>query len=265
MNPEKTVAYKEMLLSPEELGNMFVHRWFSPEILTEETLRMEFLSHVGERLKYRGSRFPKSDPDWDIPRWQDRLSVLNLYDLDRIDQFNHSDRKKTFRILWQEIYGTLDLLKLYLDIGDTVEIRDSDFLVTTPIAKAREHVKEAQSVINRFNKYGHIDYYYRDCWPFPKNLKIGSKFFYVDNRAIRGFAIVTNIDIKRLRVQMNVDTWRWISPIPCDYGKVKPPQKYASAKKHQYFEQTHRVPIVGSWLDPMPHTIQNSGVIYSDS
>lgn len=178
--------------------------------------------------------------------------MFNLRDLDRTHHFDERDKEMVFINLWREIHKTLNLAALYLPVGTIVDIREHDFLVTTPVAKVKEHAKEAEDSIRHFMETGHIDYYYRDCYSFPRNLKIGSKFFYVDNRAIRGFAVVTDIDIANINANMNVDTWRWIDPIPCDYGKLKPPQKYARAIGHQYLRGVGKVQVIGEWLDPMP-------------
>jgi hypothetical protein len=247
LKPERTKAYKELKASPVELGRQLIDRWFVPEVWSEAVTNSAFLEYVGETLRTIGLGFPASDPDWDIPRWEDRLSVFDPYDLDR-----YGSQEVPVKSLWRSICETVNTDVLYLLFGVGVDIREYDFLVTTPVSRAREHIKEAEDAIELYRRTGEVDYYFRDCWPFPKNLRIGSKYFYVDRRAIRGFAVVTGIDIDNIDVNMNVNTWRWIEPIPCDYSQLKPPQRYARALTHQYFEGISEVQIIGGWLDPMP-------------
>lgn len=248
MKPERTIAYKEMNQPPEIVGRQFLDRWFIPDVLTKENLHPSFLKNIGNSLITLGARYPKSDPKWDFPGWEDRLSIYNLGDL---DEFTGGQRK--FRGLWSKILNSINRSALYIPKGSTANLREFDYLVTTPVAKAMDHVKEAEDSIALYKRTGKIDSYYRNIYPFPKNLKIGSKFFYVDGRAIRGFAVVTSINpSNEFRTRMSVDTWRWINPIPCDYGKIKPPQGYSSAQKHIYFKGIDSIKIVGGWLDPMP-------------
>jgi hypothetical protein len=247
MKSERTVRYKEMQIPPMELGREFLERWFVPELWGTETKDPVFQENVGNILRFMGENFPYTDPDWEVPSWKDRLSMLDLYDLDRND-----GGKKIFRNLWCSIHETLNRDALYIPKGSTVGLREYDFLVTTPLSQAKTHVKEAEDAISHFQKTGKIDHYCRSFWPFPKNLRIGSKLFYVDNRAIRGFAVATDIDMNVVTVNMDVNTWRWISPIACDYGKIKPPQMYARAIGHTYFEGINSVKVTGEWLDPMP-------------
>ncbi len=246
MKPEKTLVYKELSRTSLELGQAFINRWFVPEVQSQQILEQSYLEHIGDTLKSIGQNFPKSDPTWSLPSRIDRLSMLSLYDLN-----NESARKDEFPTLWRNILNSLNTDALFLPEGTDYHLRKYDFLVTTPLDLAAEHVKEAEGAIKLFNETGKIDYYYRNLWSFPKECRIGSKFIYVDNRAIRGFAVVTNI-VNQFVIHMDVNTWRWIYPIPCDYGKIKPPQSYAQAIKHQYFAGIDGIKIIGEWLDPMP-------------
>jgi len=58
----------------------------------------------------------------------------------------------------------------------------------------------------------------------------------------------------KTQIDMDVDTWRWIKPISCDYSKIKPPQRYSQAIKHEYLTGITSVEIIGDWIDPMPCT-----------
>lgn len=247
MKPERTRVYQELKTPEEELGDKFTDRWLVPELRDKISEDHYFLNYVGGTLKEIGKGFPKSDPNWNIPSWEDRLSLFNLYDLDR-----DSTQSTKFKILWEKIHENLNKDLLYFPKGSTIGIREHDFLVTTPLPKIKDAAQEAKEAIELFQSTGKIDHYYREIWPFPNNLKIGSKFLYVDNRAIRGFAVVTDIDIKRVHVNMDVDTWRWIDPISCDYGVIKPPQSYARAIGHKYLENTTSIKVIGEWLDLMP-------------
>ncbi|MEK7525135.1 MAG: hypothetical protein AAB548_02065 [Patescibacteria group bacterium] len=243
-------ATREIKIPSETLGEQFIERWFVPELISEDTLDPAFLIKVGETLKSIAKSFPKTDhvPGWEkILRWEDRLSVFDPHDLR-----HESRRGQTFIKLWAEIRASLNLEVLYYPKGSKQKLREYDFLVTTPLDQAESHVQEAQDAINYYKKTGEVDYYYRDCWPYPKNLRIGSKFFYVDNRAIRGFAIVTDIDINKENANLAADTWRWIVPIHCDYQQTKPPQRYACAVDHEYLKGINQVRVIGEWLDPMP-------------
>jgi hypothetical protein len=253
MKPEGTIRYKEMQIPPVELGQKFLERWFVPELWGTETKNPVFQENVGKSLRFIGENFPDTDPDWELPSWKDRLSMLDLYDLAW-----KGGREKVFGNLWNMIHKTLNKDVLYFHKGSTVGLREYDFLVTTPLSQAKAHVKEAEDAIKYFEKTGKIDRYWRTLWPFPKNLRIGSKMFYVDNRAIRGFSVVTDIDINEVTVNMDVNTWRWISPIACDYGKIKPPQNYSRAIGHTYFEGIDKVKIIGEWLEPMPQKFRSA-------
>lgn len=247
MRPEHTAIYHELGIPEEELGNKFTERWLVPELREKILQDHDFLRFVGRTLKLIGQGFPKSDPEYDIPLWEDRLSLFDLYDLSR-----ESIESARFEGIWEKIHKNINKDLLYFPKGSVIELREYDFLVTTPLAKSKEHVQEAEDAIRLFKETGEIDHYYREIWPFPKNLRVGSKFFYVDNRAIRGFAVLTNIDIEKVTVNMDVNTWRWINPIPCDYGKIKPPQRYAYAIGHQYLDGLDRIQVIGDWLDTAP-------------
>jgi hypothetical protein len=254
MKPERTVSFREQEMSALELGQTFIDKWYTPELQTCDSMDHVFLGNVGETLKYIGRGFPKSDPDWGLPGWEDRLSLLSIYDM-----YHESGHSRIFKNLWQLVYDKIDTEKMRIRKGERVYVREYDYLVTTPISKRDEHIKEAEDAIALYQKTGELDYYYRDIHPLPKNLKIGSKMFYVDNRAVRGFAVVTEIDPRTSQVRMSVDTWRWIKPLPANYFIIKPPQSYASALNHTYFKGVETVKVVGDWLEPMyKHTPKKS-------
>jgi hypothetical protein len=244
MRTEREILSQEQEMSPFDLGKSFIERWYVPGVLSEETLNPAFLANTGKTLRYIARGFPLGFG----------LSMLDLGDLQG-DKFNdwQGGNLELFRILWKRIGNTLNTGAFFFGKGTVVPISENDLLVTTPIAQRNDSAKEATDAIDYYHKTGKLDYYWRRyCFP-PRNLKVGSKLFYVDNRAITGFAVVTDIVMKdMLQAHMSVDTWRWINPIPCDYGKIKPPQSYARAMEHKYFEGIDKVKVIGEWLDPMP-------------
>jgi len=244
MESEHSIINQELEMSPRDLGRNFIERWYAPDILSEETLNPMFLEGIGKTLKYIGKTFPRDE----------KFSVINLSDLmGDMDNDWQGGNTRLFKKLWGRIRDTIYFDNLYFTKDESVSLREYDLLVTTPIAKARDHVKEAVDAIRLYETTGEIDYYWRKYWPPPRNLKVGSKMFYVDNRAIRGFGVVTDIVMgDLLEAHMLVDTWRWINPIPCNYSVIKPPQSYARAIGHKYFEGIDKVQVIGEWLDPMP-------------
>lgn len=146
---------------------------------------------------------------------------------------------------------------IYPEVGSNVLITKNDLLLTTPLDKTEDAAEEADELKALYKDSEEIGYYYRlyNPWGAPKTLGIGSKLFYVDRRAVRGFAVVTDFSPHRTNAivtMMAADTWKWIDPIPCDYDRIKPPQGYAYADRHKYLENVHIVDVVGGWLDPMP-------------
>ena len=246
MKPERSEVRRELEMSPRDIGWTFINRWFIEDIFTEVTLDSVLLEKVGRTLQHIGRTFPVDT--------RVHYSVLHLEDLqkDRDNDWEGGDYRQ-FKNMWSRIRATLNFDILNIPKGKTVPIRKNDLLVTTPLAQAKDHVKEAEDAIALYQRSGKVDYYWRKYWPMPKNLKVGSKIFYVDNRAIRGFAVVTDIVVDNFHeAHMAVDTWRWIKPIHCDYDRLKPPQGYSYATEHDYLAGVKAVRVIGGWLDPMP-------------
>ena len=103
-------------------------------------------------------------------------------------------------------------------------------------------------------------YYFRTFVKRPKELRVGSRIFYVEDGFIRGFGTVGEIrdsaDMQcntsghdwgvwgdgRTHAIMHADSWKWIKPIPM---KGFQGWRYFTAKN---------IKIVGDWLDPKPAT-----------
>lgn len=221
-----------------------------------------------ELIPSKRTRLSPADPEKDLLNRQLRLCVpdvvleaeaqVDALVLDRIGQVLKKEGREVAGQAVRHMITSLAHPVIYPEVGNQVPIGESDLLVTTPLDKAREHVGEAEDLINYYYETGDVGYYYRlfNPWGAPKTLGIGSKLFYVDQRAVRGFAVVTDLEVNpddnHLVSKMDANTWKWIDPIPCDYGQVKPPQGYAYARKHRYLKDVPEVEIVGSWLDPMP-------------
>lgn len=232
-------------LSDYELGRAFVGRWYLPETLSPERATPVWYEDIGATLRILAAHSPKS---------QSRYSVFDRGHL-RWHPFD------AFRSMIDGMYDTIrsavDPQTLRFAPGQSVPLREHDFLVTTPLAQAKAHGSEARERIEEYRSHGTIGHYFRSFhanYP-PKILRVGSKFFYVDNRAIRGFAVVSDfvVDIRfNLLALMHADTWRWIHQISVDYQKLKPPQCYAYITGHAYTKDIEQVDVIGGWLDPMP-------------
>lgn len=244
-------------LSPQELGLEFIERWYSQDLINKNQARL-----TSEVLKSVGELLAKYDKSFNRRPYGPKYSPLNLGDiywLYRNLQTKESILPMSPDELLENIHSLLSLDSLYFPVGSQVTIDTGDLLVTTPLAKSAEHAQEARERLDEYDESGTVGYYYRvyNSHVPPKTLKVGSKMFYVDQRAIRGFAVVTRLDVPDkllggLVAYMEADTWRWIEPIGCDYDRVKPPQGYAYAAKHQYLDGVSQVTITGDWLDPMP-------------
>jgi len=243
------VIFREIETSSLDLGKSFVHRWFTPRAIKEQGI--DFV-YIGDTLKTIGSTFRRGFG----------FSVFNLYDLTR-DTHNKwlGGNFRLFEEMWARILAHINHEALRYPVKTTVPVSEYDLLVTTPIAKAKEHAREAEQVRQYYKKTGLLDYYWRAYVFPPSNLRVGSSVYYVDRRAIRGFAMVTDIVLKDfiLQAHMLADTWRWITPIPCDYRVIKPPQSYARANRHKYFAGIAEVQVIGGWLDPMPESDLKTG------
>lgn len=260
-------------LSSKELTLAFVERWFTRDLIEKNAGHWsnDDLVTVGEALATFDQIYPRRSHG-------PTFSPLNLGDIfwlnDNLRQFGTPKRLSwsepepenvvyptlpiSAKDLLSRMHGWFSLHSLYVPVGTSVSITADDLLVTTPVAQVDAHIREAQERLDEYENKGTVGYYYRMYHPHapPKTLKVGSKMFYVDRRAIRGFAVVTELTVDphggELIARMQADTWRWIAPIPVSYEQQKPPQGFAYAAKHPYLAGVQSVAVIGDWLAPMP-------------
>ena len=134
-----------------------------------------------------------------------------------------------------------------------------DIIVTTPKSRMAEAAREAAACIAA----GGGDYFRR--FPprkWPVHLNPGDRVYYVEDGAIRGFAVVDCIcdevyardcdtTARRyppgLYVMMRADSWCWIRPIP-----MRGFQGFRYVRNELLPDGRHYLEIVGFWRDPRP-------------
>jgi hypothetical protein len=131
----------------------------------------------------------------------------------------------------------------------------SDILVTTPKGEMGNAAREAADCIAA----GGGRYFRRFGSGYPEWLHEGDRVFYVEDGAIRGFAVVCEILVVVMGLKcdttgrqwgpgvyyfMQAASWHWIKPIP--YAGF---QGYRPWKKHL---GDTPVEIIGGWRDPRP-------------
>jgi hypothetical protein len=128
-----------------------------------------------------------------------------------------------------------------------------NIIVTTPQRCRSQARKEAENCIKDGGGY-----YFRKFPPQcrPKHLGVGDRVYYVQDRFLRGFALVDSFEYLEKQicdtsgqdfgagyfVYMNATTWQWVKP---SLFKGFQGWRYA-------LDWVDLLPIVGGWLDPMP-------------
>ena len=129
-----------------------------------------------------------------------------------------------------------------------------DLIVTTPKTQIKNAAAEARQCIEQGGGF-----YFRTFRIKPKDLRIGSKIFYVEDGFIRGYGVVSAVKEgemtcsttginwgKGCHAIIPADSWTWISPIA-----MKGFQGW------RYFDANSKdIVIVGHWKDskPVPNT-----------
>lgn len=128
-----------------------------------------------------------------------------------------------------------------------------DIIVTTPRSQMANARKEAGAC----KKEGGGFYFRYLGYGRPSYVGCGDRIFYVEDGAIRGFALIAGLrDAKHLRCTitkrqwpegwyafMNAKTWKWIVPIP---------MRGFQGWQHMTDEISKQVKVTGGWLDPKP-------------
>lgn len=128
------------------------------------------------------------------------------------------------------------------------EVYLRDIIVTTPKKKSHIAAEEARRCIEAGSGF-----YFRTFRNKPKDLKVGTKIFYVEDGYIRGFGTVSEIIDGQMEcgttghdwgdgyhAVMPADSWKWIKPI-----------RMQGFQGWRYFE-AKGIRIIGDWLDKKP-------------
>ena len=131
-----------------------------------------------------------------------------------------------------------------------------DIIVTTPKSQRRAAAREAADVIAA----GGGEYFRRfPLKPARPSIDQGERLYYVENGFVRGFCIVSRVELRRhpqtcqttrrvwppgFYVYMDATTWKWVRPVA-----MKGFQGFRYADRQ--FERT-AIEVVGGWLDPRP-------------
>ena len=125
-----------------------------------------------------------------------------------------------------------------------------DIVVTTPKSESENAALEADEV-----KRAGGGFYFRVFNKRPKSLEKGNRVFYVEDGAMRGYAIILHLqDVSQMECDvtgktypgrccafMDATSWKWIKPIP-----MKGFQRYKYLNGHETIE------VIGNWLDSKP-------------
>ena len=134
-----------------------------------------------------------------------------------------------------------------------------DIIVTTPKAEMANAAREAEAC----KRDGGGEYFRRFPVDRAPQVLPGDRVYYVEDGAIRGFAVVKRIHATArgmpcattgrrwppgVYVFMDATTWKWIRPVP---------MKGFQGFRYKTFArfpglQDHHTEIVGGWLDPKP-------------
>lgn len=128
-----------------------------------------------------------------------------------------------------------------------------DIIVTTPKSQMENARKEAEVC----KKDGGGFYFRWMGHGRPFHAGVGDRIFYVEDGAIRGFAMIAGLrDAKHLRCTiskrqwpkgwyafMDAKTWNWIEPIP---------MRGFRGVRYMTPEFLKKVKVIGGWLDPRP-------------
>ena len=123
-----------------------------------------------------------------------------------------------------------------------------DIVVTTPKSEMLNAAAEAAQCLRDEGGY-----YFRAFQRLPTNVQSGCRVYYVENGAVRGFALVERIEAGRFKCEttgrcwsgwnllMRADSWKWIEPIPM-----------RGFQGWRYWDGPAQPKVIGGWKEPKP-------------
>jgi hypothetical protein len=146
-----------------------------------------------------------------------------------------------------------------------------DIIVTTPKSERANAAAEARDCIAAGNGSG-AEYFRRFAsQAAPRKLRVGERVYYVEDGYVRGYAIVSRIEVRLVwlycetsgriwpagfYVFMPASSWRWIAPIAMRgfQGFRYAPPAGVGGERRLGDVLDNVVQEIGGWLDPMPAT-----------
>lgn len=123
-------------------------------------------------------------------------------------------------------------------------------MVTSPRTRMKEMAAEAEDALA-----GKFTHYHRSIDRHPREFKPGSRVYYVEDGAIRGFCVVETLvqavggkptnefyaPRSGLLIYMRCDSWMWVDPVA-----------YCGFQAWRYAPARSTFHVVGRWTDPRP-------------